>query len=231
MRDRRGVRRRGRRGGARQHRARRRAPVRSGTAWATALATPSRRPRAVHRRGAAGPAGEAAHAVREQGRRSRGDAHASLTWGAAQAGVASGVADAVADGVIARARGRRARADRRGVGGSRGARRRRGVPQQPRRDPRGARGRARERAGARARARGAARAAQSVLPNPKLSRVRCRLRDTHSGGSHRGEVLRCVSDPGSVGRAGAQPGGRRGRGARGDGRAGLDGRQERSRPI
>ena len=32
-----------------------------------------------------------------------GDAHASLTWGAAQAGVAGGVADAVADGVIAAA--------------------------------------------------------------------------------------------------------------------------------
>jgi 5,6,7,8-tetrahydromethanopterin hydro-lyase len=32
-----------------------------------------------------------------------GDAHANLTWGAAQAGVAGGVADAVADGVIARA--------------------------------------------------------------------------------------------------------------------------------
>jgi 5,6,7,8-tetrahydromethanopterin hydro-lyase len=32
-----------------------------------------------------------------------GDTHAQLTWGAAQAGVASGVADAVADGVIASA--------------------------------------------------------------------------------------------------------------------------------
>jgi 5,6,7,8-tetrahydromethanopterin hydro-lyase len=30
----------------------------------------------------------------------RGDQHATLTWGAAQAGVARGVADAVADGVI-----------------------------------------------------------------------------------------------------------------------------------
>lgn len=30
----------------------------------------------------------------------RGDRHASLTWGAAQAGVAGGVADAVADGAI-----------------------------------------------------------------------------------------------------------------------------------
>jgi 5,6,7,8-tetrahydromethanopterin hydro-lyase len=29
-----------------------------------------------------------------------GDAHATLTWGAAQAGVAGGVADAVADGAI-----------------------------------------------------------------------------------------------------------------------------------
>ena len=29
-----------------------------------------------------------------------GDAHAGLTWGAAQAGVAGGVADALADGVI-----------------------------------------------------------------------------------------------------------------------------------
>jgi 5,6,7,8-tetrahydromethanopterin hydro-lyase len=30
----------------------------------------------------------------------RGDAHAELTWGAAQAGVACGVADAVADGIV-----------------------------------------------------------------------------------------------------------------------------------
>jgi len=33
-----------------------------------------------------------------------GDAHARLTWGAAQAGVAGGVADAVADGLVARER-------------------------------------------------------------------------------------------------------------------------------
>jgi 5,6,7,8-tetrahydromethanopterin hydro-lyase len=32
----------------------------------------------------------------------RGDAHARLTWGPAQAGVAAGVADAVADGVVPR---------------------------------------------------------------------------------------------------------------------------------
>jgi len=72
-----------------------------GTAWATALATPS--------------AGHAPFvAVVQPGVPAKpltlfvnkaaiaGDLHARLTWGAAQAGVASGVADAVADGVIAR---------------------------------------------------------------------------------------------------------------------------------
>jgi len=72
-----------------------------GTAWATALATPS--------------AGHAPFvAVVQPGVPAKpltlfvnkaaiaGDLHARLTWGAAQAGVASGVADAVADGLIAR---------------------------------------------------------------------------------------------------------------------------------
>jgi len=71
-----------------------------GQAWATALATPS--------------AGHAPFvAVVQPGLPAKpltlfvnkaaiaGDVHARLTWGAAQAGVASGVADAVADGVIA----------------------------------------------------------------------------------------------------------------------------------
>jgi 5,6,7,8-tetrahydromethanopterin hydro-lyase len=68
-------------------------------AWATALATPSagHAPFVVALRGglAVKPAtlfvNKAAIA---------GEAHARLTWGAAQAGVAGGVADAVADGVI-----------------------------------------------------------------------------------------------------------------------------------
>lgn len=72
-----------------------------GTAWATALATPS--------------AGHAPFvAVLQPGLPVKpltlfvnkaaiaGDDHARLTWGAAQAGVAGGVADAVVDGVIAR---------------------------------------------------------------------------------------------------------------------------------
>ena len=72
-----------------------------GSAWATALATPS--------------AGHAPFvAVVQPGLPAKpltlfvnkaaiaGDSHATLTWGAAQAGVAAGVADAVADGVIAR---------------------------------------------------------------------------------------------------------------------------------
>ena len=71
-----------------------------GTAWATALATPR--------------AGHAAFVVVLRPSLPvkpltlfvnkatiDGDAHAALTWGAAQAGVAGGVADAVADGVIA----------------------------------------------------------------------------------------------------------------------------------
>ena len=71
-----------------------------GTAWATALATPR--------------AGHAAFVVVLRPSLPvkpltlfvnkaaiDGDAHASLTWGAAQAGVAGGVADAVADGVVA----------------------------------------------------------------------------------------------------------------------------------
>lgn len=70
-----------------------------GAAWATALATPS--------------AGHAPYMVVLQPglpvkpltlfvnkAAIAGDAHATLTWGAAQAGVAGGVADAVADGIV-----------------------------------------------------------------------------------------------------------------------------------
>jgi 5,6,7,8-tetrahydromethanopterin hydro-lyase len=72
-----------------------------GTAWATALATPSAGHTpfiAVVRPGL--PAKPLTLFVNKAA--IAGDAHANLTWGAAQAGVASGVADAVADGVIAR---------------------------------------------------------------------------------------------------------------------------------
>ena len=71
-----------------------------GTAWATALATPSagRTPFvAVLRPGV--PAKPFTVFVNKAAIAS--DEHAALTWGAAQAGVATGVADAVADGVIA----------------------------------------------------------------------------------------------------------------------------------
>ena len=72
-----------------------------GTAWATALATPSAGHVpfiAVVRPGL--PAKPLTLFVNKAA--IAGDTHANLTWGAAQAGVASGVADAVADGVIAR---------------------------------------------------------------------------------------------------------------------------------
>ena len=72
-----------------------------GTAWATALATPSAGHApfiAVVRPGV--PAKPLTLFVNKAA--IAGELHASLTWGAAQAGVASGVADAVADGVIAR---------------------------------------------------------------------------------------------------------------------------------
>ena len=72
-----------------------------GTAWATALATPSAGHTpfvAVVRPGL--PAKPLTLFVNKAA--IAGDVHASLTWGAAQAGVASGVADAVAEGVIAR---------------------------------------------------------------------------------------------------------------------------------
>jgi len=72
-----------------------------GTAWATALATPRE--------------GHAAFVVVAQPNLPvkpmtlfvnkamiASDAHATLTWGAAQLGVASGVLDAVADGVVSR---------------------------------------------------------------------------------------------------------------------------------
>ena len=73
----------------------------AGTAWATALATPSTGHApfvAVIRPGV--PAKPATLFVNKAAIAS--DTHARLTWGAAQAGVASGVADAVADGAIAR---------------------------------------------------------------------------------------------------------------------------------
>ncbi len=72
-----------------------------GSAWATALATPSTGHTpfiAVVRPGL--PAKPLTLFVNKAA--IAGDAHANLTWGAAQAGVASGVADAVADAVIAR---------------------------------------------------------------------------------------------------------------------------------
>ena len=72
-----------------------------GMAWATALATPSSGHVpfiAVVRPGL--PAKPMTLFVNKAAIAS--DAHASLTWGAAQAGVAGGVADAVAEGVIAR---------------------------------------------------------------------------------------------------------------------------------
>ena len=72
-----------------------------GTAWATALATPSAGHTpfiAVVRPGL--PAKPLTLFVNKAA--IAGDVHANLTWGAAQAGVAGGVADAVADGVIAR---------------------------------------------------------------------------------------------------------------------------------
>jgi len=71
-----------------------------GTAFATALATPSTGHApflAVIRPGI--PAKPLTLFVNKAA--IAGDAHARLTWGAAQAGVAAGVADAVADGVIA----------------------------------------------------------------------------------------------------------------------------------
>lgn len=74
----------------------------AGTAWATALATPSagHAPFVVVLRPGL-PAKPPTLFVNKAA--IAGDAHAALTWGAAQAGVAGGVADAVADGVIAAA--------------------------------------------------------------------------------------------------------------------------------
>lgn len=72
-----------------------------GTAWATALATPSAGHTpfiAVVQPGL--PAKPLTLFVNKAA--IAGDVHANLTWGAAQAGVASGVGDAVADGLIAR---------------------------------------------------------------------------------------------------------------------------------
>ena len=108
-----------------------------GQAWATALATPS--------------AGHAPFVVVLQPglpvvpftlfvnkARIEGDDHGRLTWGAAQAGVASGVTDAVAAGTIDEEERRRAGADRGRVGQPRGPRRRPRVRQQPRGHRRGA---------------------------------------------------------------------------------------------
>jgi 5,6,7,8-tetrahydromethanopterin hydro-lyase len=70
-----------------------------GTAWATALATPSAGHTpfvCVLRPGL--PAKPLTLFVNKAA--IAGDAHATLTWGAAQAGVAAGVADAVAEGAI-----------------------------------------------------------------------------------------------------------------------------------
>jgi 5,6,7,8-tetrahydromethanopterin hydro-lyase len=71
-----------------------------GTAWATALATPSAGHApfvAVLRPGI--PVKPLTLFVNKAA--IAGDEHGTLTWGAAQAGVAAGVADAVADGIIA----------------------------------------------------------------------------------------------------------------------------------
>jgi 5,6,7,8-tetrahydromethanopterin hydro-lyase len=72
----------------------------AGTAWATALATPSagHAPFVVVLRPGL-PVKPLTLFVNKAA--IAGDGHARLTWGAAQAGVAGGVADAVADGVVA----------------------------------------------------------------------------------------------------------------------------------
>lgn len=71
----------------------------AGTAWATALATPSagHAPFVVVLRPSL-PVKPPTLFVNKAA--ITGDAHAALTWGAAQAGVAGGVADAVAEGVL-----------------------------------------------------------------------------------------------------------------------------------
>lgn len=74
----------------------------AGTAWATALATPTAGHTpfvAVLRPGL--PVKPLTLFVNKAA--VAGDAHAVLTWGAAQAGVAAGVADAVADGIVDKA--------------------------------------------------------------------------------------------------------------------------------
>lgn len=72
----------------------------AGAAWATALATPSagHAPFVVVLRPSL-PVKPPTLFVNKAA--IAGDAHAALTWGAAQAGVAGGVADAVAEGVLA----------------------------------------------------------------------------------------------------------------------------------
>ena len=72
----------------------------TGTAWATALASPSagHTPFVVVLRPSL-PVKPLTLFVNKAA--IAGDEHARLTWGAAQAGVAGGVADALADGVIA----------------------------------------------------------------------------------------------------------------------------------
>ena len=71
-----------------------------GTAWATALATPSagHAPFVTVLRPSV-PVKPLTLFVNKAA--IAGDDHARLTWGAAQAGVAGGVADAVADGIVA----------------------------------------------------------------------------------------------------------------------------------
>jgi 5,6,7,8-tetrahydromethanopterin hydro-lyase len=72
----------------------------AGAAWATALATPTagHAPFVVVLRPSL-PVKPPTLFVNKAA--IAGDAHAALTWGAAQAGVAGGVADAVAEGVLA----------------------------------------------------------------------------------------------------------------------------------
>jgi 5,6,7,8-tetrahydromethanopterin hydro-lyase len=72
----------------------------AGTAWATALATPSagHAPFVVVLRPGL-PVKPFTLFVNKA--RIENDAHAAITWGAAQAGVAAGVADALADAVVA----------------------------------------------------------------------------------------------------------------------------------
>ena len=149
-----------------------------GTAWATALATPSRGPHAP------------SFACSEPGLPTKpltlfvnkaaiaGDGHASLTWGAAQAGVAGGVADAVAAGAISAEAADALVLIAAVWVDARGGRRRRGLPQQPRRDAARPRGRAARRAAPRRRARGA-----RTLPRTRSSASRAGAAQSPGGRS------------------------------------------------